>query len=95
MRGLPARGLSMKVQIDTKQKGPLAGLGEGPIGTPQPAWEAGTAERGWSKVSPTTRGFGRSSRYCACRVGTPSSLYLNEGDRGWVNPPVRGGVRDM
>ena len=32
-----ARGLPMKVHTDTKQTGPLAGLGEGPIGTPQPA----------------------------------------------------------
>jgi hypothetical protein len=68
MRGLPARGLSMKVQIDTKQKGPLAGLGEGPIGTPQPAWEAGTAESGWSKVSPTTRVLSLRTRYCASRL---------------------------
>jgi hypothetical protein len=55
----------MKVYTDTKQKGPLAGLGEGPIGTPQPVWETGTAESGWSKVSPTTR---------VCKLLTPDTM---------------------
>lgn len=30
------RGLPKKVHTDTTEMGPLAGLGEGPIGTPQP-----------------------------------------------------------
>ena len=59
------RGLPMNVHTDTKQKGPLAGLGEGPSGTPQPVWETGTAESGWSKVSPTTRVLYRGTRYYA------------------------------
>ena len=59
------RGLPMNVHTDTKQMGPLAGSGEGPSGTPQPVWETGTAESGWSKVSPTTRVLHLGTRYYA------------------------------
>jgi hypothetical protein len=59
------RGLLMEVHTDTKQRGPLAGMSESSIGTPQPAWQAGTAETGWSKVSPTTRVLEARTRYSA------------------------------
>ncbi|MCS3667488.1 hypothetical protein GGP77_001717 [Salinibacter ruber] len=55
----------MKVHTDTKQMGPLAGMSESSIGIPQPAWEAGTAGSGWSKVSLTTRVLFFGTRYYA------------------------------
>jgi hypothetical protein len=58
-------GLPKKVHTDTKQMGPLAGMSEGSIGTPQPAWEAGTAESGRSKVSSTARVICAGTRYYA------------------------------
>jgi hypothetical protein len=95
-----SEGTPMKADTATGQRLPLAGSGEGPVGTPQPAWEAGTVERDRSKVSPVIRMSHVFSSANVLAVGTPDcsilqSPYLKEGARTGKIPQREGVPRDL
>lgn len=93
-----SEGTPMKADTATGQRLPLAGSGEGPIGTPQSAWEAGTVERDRSKVSPVIRmsHVFSSANVPACRytglLHTSKSIPQRRSPN-WENPPARRGTK--